>query len=69
VRAAAGEMDIAASRRDLPGAIVHAGSESDGLAPPSKIVEGMGSISTHSVSGFLAYVLCSNLHHHAERIR
>lgn len=45
MRAAVGEMDIAASRRDLRGAIACAGSESDGLAPPSKIAEDMGSVS------------------------
>jgi len=49
VRVAAGEMDIAASRRDLRGAIASAGSESDGLAPPSRIAEGMGSISMRSI--------------------
>src|ERR1700730_4569336 len=38
-------MDVAASRRNLRGAIACAGSESDGLAPPSMIAEGMGSIS------------------------
>lgn len=65
VRVAAGEMDIAASRRDLLGAIAPAGSERDGLAPPSKIAEDMGRISTRKRSGFLAYVLCSNLHHQA----
>ena len=47
-------MDIAASRRDLLGAIAPAGSERDGLAQPSKIAEGMGRISTRKRSGFLA---------------
>lgn len=45
VRVAAGEMDSAVSRRDLHTAISSAGSDSDGLAPPSMIVEGVGSIS------------------------
>jgi hypothetical protein len=45
VRVAADEMDSAVSRRDLHTAISSAGSDSDGLAPPSMIVEGVGSIS------------------------
>ncbi|RXG97801.1 hypothetical protein EAS62_08565 [Bradyrhizobium zhanjiangense] len=45
VRAAAAEMEIAASRRDLHSAIACAGSERDGLAPPSKLAEGTGRIS------------------------
>lgn len=42
VRAAAAEMEIAASRRDLHSAIACAGFERDGLAPPSKLAEGTG---------------------------
>jgi hypothetical protein len=45
-------MDIAASRRDLLGAIAPAGSERDGLAPPSKIAEGLGRISTRKPRDF-----------------
>lgn len=37
-------MEIAVSRRDLHGAIACAGSERDGLAPPSKIAEGIGNL-------------------------
>jgi len=46
VRAAAGEVMIAASRRNLRSSIASAESVRDGLAPPSKIAEGMGSVST-----------------------
>lgn len=45
-------MDFAASRRDLCSAIVCVGSESDGLAPPSKIAEDVGSISTRECRDF-----------------
>src|SRR5260370_36797181 len=38
-------MDSAVSRRDLHTAISSAASDSDGLAPPSMIVEDVGSIS------------------------
>lgn len=43
---------IAASRRDLYGTIARTGSESDGLAPPSKIAEGMGRVSTRKGRDF-----------------
>ena len=52
MRAAVGEMEIAVSRRDLRGAIARAGSESDGLAPPSKIAEDMGSVSMRKPRDF-----------------
>jgi hypothetical protein len=65
VRVAAGEMDSAVSRRDLHTAISSAGSDSDGLAPPSMIVEGVGSISMRKLRDCFAYVLRSNLHHQA----
>ena len=45
VRAAAGEMMFAASRRDLHSTITSVGSEATGLAPPSMIAKGVGSVS------------------------
>jgi hypothetical protein len=52
VRVAVGEMDIVESRRDLCSSIACTGSESDGLAPPSKIAEDMGSVSMRKPRDF-----------------
>jgi hypothetical protein len=58
-------MDSAVSRRDLHTAISSAGSDSDGLAPPSMIAEDMGSISMRKHWDCFAYVLRSDHHHQA----
>jgi hypothetical protein len=65
VRAAAGEMMFAASRRDLHGTIASAGSEATGLAPPSRSSRAWEASRCASLGTASPMSFATNLHHQA----
>jgi hypothetical protein len=65
VRAAAGEMVFAASRRDLHGTIASVGSEATGLAPPSRSLRAWEASRCASLGTASPMSFATNLHHQA----
>src|SRR5262252_7354020 len=65
VRAAAGEMMFAASRRDLHGTITSVGSEATGLAPPSRSSRAWEASRCASLGTASPMSFATNLHHQA----